>query len=150
MPSFRQFRIRHGCHALDYGGGTLRALVPDAPERKEHISEIKADPKARRMHDVIARLEPHRDSDPAVAACIDHCTNNRDRMGYDECVRRGIQIGPVVVESLGRQPVGKRPEQPGSHWSKAGANRLLAIKSCLRNNRWADFLDWRVNLPLAA
>ena len=102
------------------------------------------------MHDVIARLEPHRDRDPAVAACIDHCTKNRDRMRNEKCIRRDIRIGPGVVGSLGRQPVGKRLKQPGSHWSKVGANRLLAIKSCLHNNRWANFLDWRANLAVAA
>lgn len=137
-------------HALDYAGAALRALVPDSAERKERLSEIKDDLKAGRVHDVIAWLEPHRDSDPAVAACIDYYTKNRDRMRYDECIRRGIQIGSGVVESLGRQLVGKRLKQPGSHWSKAGANRLLAIKSCLHNNRWADFLDWKANLAMAA
>ena len=137
-------------HALDYAGAALRALVPDGTERKRRMGEIKADLKAGRVHDVIAWLEPHRDRDPAVAACIDCYTKNRDRMRYDECIRRGIQIGSGVVESLGRQLVGKRLKQPGSHWSKDGANRLLAIKSCLHNNRWADFLDWKANLAVAA
>lgn len=28
-------------------------------------------------------------------------------------------------------------------WLKAGANPLLAVKSCIENNRWTDFLDRR-------
>ena len=70
-------------------------------------------------------------------------------MLYDECIGRGIQIGSGVVESLRRQLVGKRLKQPASHWSNAGANRLLAIRSCLHNNRWADFLDRKANLAVA-
>lgn len=27
-------------------------------------------------------------------------------------------------------------------WSKAGTKALLAIKICIENNRWPDFLDW--------
>ncbi len=84
-----------------------------------------------------------------MAACIDYFRKNRDRMRYDEYISRGIQAGSGVVESPGRQIVGKRLKQPGSHWTKIGANHLLAIKSCLQNNRWADFLDWKANLAVA-
>ena len=137
-------------HALDHAGATLRAIVPDAAERRRRIKEIKADLKAGRVHEVIAGFEPHRGRDPDVAACIDYYRKNQDRMQYDEYINRGIQIGSGVVESLGRQIVGKRLKQPGSHWTKTGANKLLAIKSCLQNNRWADYLDWKANLTAAA
>ena len=35
-------------------------------------------------------------------------------------------------------------------WSKAGANALLAVKCCIDNNRWIDFLDWRACCAAAA
>ena len=137
-------------HALDCAGAAPPALVPDAAERKRRIGEIRNDLKAGRVRDVIARLEPYRGRDPDVASRIDCYRKNRDRMRYDGYIRRGIQIGSGVVESLGRQIVGKRLKQPGSHWTKTGANRMPAIKSCPRNNRWADFLDWKANLTVAA
>ena len=136
-------------HALDCAGAALRALVPDATERKRRIKEIKAELKAGKVNDVIAGLEPCRGRDPDVAACIDHYRKNQDRMRHDEYIRRGIQVGSGVVESLGRQMVGKRLKQPGSHWTRIGANHLLAIKTCLQNNLWADFLDWKANLAVA-
>ena len=102
------------------------------------------------MHNVIDWLEPLRDGDPAVPTCIDRCGKNQDRMRYDECIRWGIQIGLGVIESLGRQLVGKCLKQPGSHWSKVSAYRLLVIKLCLHNNRRADFLDWKANLTVTA
>ena len=37
-----------------------------------------------------------------------------------------------------------------SHWSKAGANALLAVKRYFKNNRWADFLDSRACSAAAA
>ena len=43
-----------------------------------------------------------------------------------------------------------RFKRAGCHWSKAGANALLAVKCCLENKRWADFLDWRACRAAAA
>ncbi len=137
-------------HALDYAGDALKVLVADQGERKRRIEEIRDELKAGRVHEVIAWLEPFRDRGKDVAACIDYYRNNQDRMQYDQYIRRGMQVGSGVVESLGRQLVGKRLKQPGSHWTKAGANRLMAIKACLHNNRWADYLDWNANRALAA
>ena len=31
-----------------------------------------------------------------------------------------------------------------------GANALLAVKCCFKNNRWSDFLDWRACSAAAA
>ena len=41
-------------------------------------------------------------------------------------------------------------KRPGSHWSVAGANAVLAIRCCLANHRWVDFLDWKANQAAAA
>ena len=71
-------------------------------------------------------------------------------MRHDECIRRGIRIGSGVFERLGQQLVGKRLKRPGSRFSNDGSNRLIAISSCLHNNRWADFPDRKANLAVAA
>ncbi len=102
------------------------------------------------MHEVIAWLEPFRDRGKDVAACIDCYRNNQDRMHEGQYVRRGMQVGSGVVESPGRQLVGKRLEQPGSHRTQAGADHLTAIKACLHENWWADCLDRNANRVLAA
>ena len=38
----------------------------------------------------------------------------------------------------------------GCSWSKSGANALLAIRCCLENMRWPDFLEWRACRAAAA
>ena len=137
-------------HALEYAGAALRALKFTDAECAQCRADIRDLLKDGRVHDVIAWLEPYRAQDQAVATCIDYYKRNQDRMRYDEYIKRGIQIGSGVIESLGRQIVGERLKKAGSHWSKAGANRILAIKSCLYNNRWSDFLKWKRNLAIAA
>ena len=74
----------------------------------------------------------------------------RDRMRYDLCRKLGLSVGSGVVESACKQIGGSRFKQAGCHWSKAGANALLAVKCCLKNNRWSDFLEWRACSAAAA
>ena len=58
------------------------------------------------------------------------------------------QIGGVG--SACKQIGGGRFKGAGPYWSKIGANALLAVKCCFRNNRWPDFLDWRACSAAAA
>ena len=84
----------------------------------------------------------HRRSE-AVATCIRYYEANRDRMRYDLCRTRGLPVGSGIVESACKYIVGNRLKGSGRHWSKAGVNAVLAIRCCLENRRWPDFLDWR-------
>ena len=92
---------------------------------------------------VIAALKPHRDRSKAVATCIRTYEANTDRMRYDLCRKLGLPVGPGFVESACKQIVSSRFKRAGCQWSEAGANTLLAVKCCLKNNRWPDFLEWR-------
>ena len=38
--------------------------------------------------------------------------------------------------------VGNRFNQSGRHWSKAGANAMLAVRCCLEINREPEIIDW--------
>ena len=56
----------------------------------------------------------------------------------------GVSMAVREVEGVAcKQIVGSRFKGAGRRWSKIGANAVLAIKCCFRNNRWPDFLDWR-------
>ena len=129
-------------HALQYADAAVKAATPHESERKDWMKTIKDQLNAGRVDDVIADLEPHRWLE-AVATCIRYYGTNRDRMHYDLYRKRGLPVGSGVVESACKQIVGSRFKGAGRHWSKIGANAVLAIKCCFRNNRWPDFLDWR-------
>ena len=64
-------------------------------------------------------------------------------MRYDLCLTRGLPVRSGIVESACVRIVGNRLEGAGRHWSKAGANALIAIRCCLANMRCSDFLEWR-------
>ena len=129
-------------HALQYADAAVKAVEPGTSKQKDWMKTIKGQPDAGRVDDVIADLEPHRRLE-AVATCIRTYGTNRDRMRYDLYRKRGLPVGAGVVESACKQIVGSRFKGAGRRWSKIGANAVLAIKCCFRNNRWPDFLDWR-------
>ena len=136
-------------HALGCADAAVKAAAPDERERKDWKKTIKDQPDAGRVDDVIADLEPYRRLE-AVAACIRTYETNKDRMSYDLRRERGLLFGVGGVESVFKQIVGSRFKGAGRRWSKAGANAVLAIKCCFRNNRWPDFLDWRACSAAAA
>ena len=107
-------------------------------------------PDGGQVAQVIAIPEPHRRRSEAVAACIRTYEANADRMQCDLYRMRGLPVGSGVVESACKQIVGNRFKKAGCHWSKAGANALLAIRCCLENMRWPDFLEWKACRAAAA
>ena len=137
-------------HALEYASDAVQAAAPDEGERKAWMDWIRKQLDAGRVDLAVAALKPYRDRFEAAAVCIRYYEANRDRMRYDLYRKRALPVGSGIVESTCKYIVGNRFKQSGCNWSKAGANGLLAIKCCLENMRWLDFLDWRACRAAAA
>ena len=56
---------------------------------------------------------------------------------------RGLPVGSGTLESACKHVAGSRFKRAECRWSKAGGNAFLAVKCCLENMRWPDFLDSR-------
>ena len=137
-------------HALTCASAAVQHLTADKGEQKRWMDWIKAQLIAGRVAEVIAALKLYSDRSEAIAACIRYYEANADRMRYDLCRELGLPVGSGVVESACKQIVGSRFKRAGCHWTKAGANALLAVKCCFKNNRWPDFLEWRACSAAAA
>ena len=79
------------------------------------METIKDQLNARQIDDVIADLMPYRWFE-AFATCIRYCETNKDLMRCDLCRKRRLLIGSGVVESAGKQIVGRRFKRAGCHW----------------------------------
>ena len=127
----------------------MQALAPDKGGRGGLDERIRQQLNDGQVACVIDGLKPHRDQDKAIAACIGYFEANRTG-----CLRPlpGARLAGRIRrrESACKQIVGSRFKRSVCRWSKAGANALLAAECCLENNRWADFLDWRVCRAAAA
>ena len=137
-------------HALEKAADAVQDLTADEGERTACLDWIRERLNAGQVAQVIAALEPHRHRSEAVAAFIRYCETNADRMRCDLYRARGLPVGSGVVESACKHIVGNRFKKAGCRWSKAGANALLAVRCCLENMRWPDFLEWRICRAAAA
>ena len=125
-------------------------MMPGESKRKDRSKTIKDQPGAGRAYDVIAGLKPDRRRAEAVATCIRYYEANNDRMRCDICRKRGLPVGSGVAERACKRIVGSGFKGAQCHWSKAGADALLAANCCFKNNRCADFLDSRACSAAAA
>ena len=75
-------------------------------------------------------------------------TNNRTRIDYKRYLKEGLMIGSGVVESSNRRVVTQRLKQAGMHWSKLGAEGVMALRAVYlsSSNRWSNF--WQARGPI--
>lgn len=137
-------------HLSEYLSDALKAILPDEAERRRRFETDKARLKDNQALAVIADLRPHAGRHGDVAKCVRYMEANVSRMRYGTYLERGMHIGSGVVESACRSLVCMRLKRPGNHWSVAGANAILSLKTCVENNRWADFLHWNASQPKTA
>lgn len=77
-----------------------------------------------------------------------YLTNNKSRIDYQSYLKAGLMIGSGVVESSNRRVVTQRLKQAGMHWSKTGAEGVMALRAAYlsNSNRWSSFWHQRTIL----
>lgn len=64
---------------------------------------------------------------------------NRGRMRYDEYLAAGYPIASGVIEGACRHLVKDRMERAGMHWTPAGAQAMLDVRSVQIDGDWAKY-----------
>ena len=84
----------------------------------------------------------------AVTDLERYLTNNQTRIDYKRYLKEGLMIGSGVVESSNRRVVTQRLKQAGMHWSKLGAEGVMALRAVYlsSSNRWSNF--WQARGPI--
>ena len=77
----------------------------------------------------------------AITSLERYLTNNQSRIDYQRYLSSGLMIGSGVVESSNRRVVTQRLKQAGMHWSKAGAEGVMALRAVYLSSsqRWSNF-----------
>jgi hypothetical protein len=70
--------------------------------------------------------------------------DNSHRMRYDTYLARGYPIASGVIEGACRHYVKDRMERAGMHWTKAGAQAMLDVRSEFLNGDWEAFQRFRI------
>jgi hypothetical protein len=71
-------------------------------------------------------------------------TKNAARMRYAEYLAKGYPIASGVVEGACRHYVKDRMERAGMHWTMAGAQAMLDVRSEYLNGDWDGFHRYRM------
>lgn len=69
---------------------------------------------------------------------------NRERMHYDVYLAKGYPIASGVIEGACRHFVKDRMERAGMHWTPAGAQSMLDVRSVYVNGDWESYQAFRI------
>ncbi|HJT79424.1 MAG TPA: ISKra4 family transposase [Gemmataceae bacterium] len=80
----------------------------------------------------------------ALAQVCAYLEANRERMRYDEYLAKGYPIASGVIEGACRHLVKDRMERAGMHWTVAGAQAMLDVRSTYVNGDWEAYQEYRI------
>jgi hypothetical protein len=127
-------------------GAKSTAVLPFVRSRVTQILEGKA----ATVIGAIRRLAKQRRCSAASRRALGriggYLHKHRGRMRYDEYLRQGYPIASGVIEGACRHLIKDRMERAGMHWTLAGAQAMLDLRSVWIGGQWEAFqqqrLDW--------
>jgi hypothetical protein len=84
-----------------------------------------------------------------IASVCGYLETNLNRMRYDEYLREGYPIASGAVEGACRHLVKDRMERAGMHWTIAGAQAMLDVRSIHVSDLWNEYQEHRVERETA-
>jgi len=85
----------------------------------------------------------------ALSVVCGYLEANLSRMRYDEYLQAGYPIASGVVEGACRHLIKDRMERAGMHWTMAGAQAMLDVRSIHVSGLWDEYQDYRVAREIA-
>ena len=133
-------------HLSEYVWSVAKAGYPSKEEAQQNwVKEQQKLLKQSQWQQVIINSHQFRskrkDLSQAITDLERYLSNNRTRIDYKRYLKEGLMIGSGVVESSNRRVVTQRLKQAGMHWSKSGAEGVMALLAVYLSdsNRWLNF-----------
>ena len=128
-------------HAAEYLGSFARACFDSPEQSAEWLAQQKARLLAGGFDRVVSAITQQAcNAVPAVAEeatrVLGYFRTHRDRMRYDEYIKRGLIIGSGAIESAHRTLVQARMKLSGQRWTNDGAADMLNLRVASLSNRW--------------
>lgn len=137
-------------HLSEYVWAVAKAAYPkqeqqqkDWVKTQQQLLKISQWKTVIQNSQILKRKKP--DLIKAITDLERYLTNNQSRIDYQSYLRAGLMIGSGVVESSNRRIVTQRLKQAGMHWSKLGAEGVMALRAAYLSNstRWSSFWSER-------
>ncbi len=137
-------------HLSEYVWKVAQAVFPHLEEvQKEWVFQQQVLLKQSQWEKVITNCHKFSSQRKNVKEAIEnlerYLKNNSTRIDYKSYLEQGLMIGSGVVESSNRRVVTQRLKQAGMHWSKAGAEGIMALRATYlsSSNRWSNFWQYQ-------
>jgi hypothetical protein len=125
-------------------GEKSKEVVPFVRERLTQVLEGKVLTALRSMRRVAQKRGLSGVKKKALGKICSYLYKNRQRMRYDEYLRAGYPIASGVIEGACRHLIKDRLERAGMHWTLAGAQALLDLRSVWIGGYWQEFQQDRI------
>jgi len=125
-------------------GDKGKEVVPCVRERVTQVLEGKVEAVIRGLRRLAAVRGLKGAKKKALARACGYLRKNRQRMRYDEYLRAGYPIASGVIAGACRQLIKERMERAGMHWTVAGAQAMLDLRSVWIAGQWEAFRKYRI------
>ena len=133
-------------HLSEYVWAVAKAAYPNQEvTQKDWVSSQQNLLKQSQWQNVIENCHQLKGKKQEIKEAINNLErylyNNQTRIDYQTYRRAGLMIGSGVVESSNRRVVTQRLKQAGMHWSKKGAEGVMALRALYLSSahRWLNF-----------
>jgi len=113
---------------------------------KDRCIELLRCGKVQEMLDLIETMPCNKGNEKKLEGAIGYFRTNKGRMDYGAFTACGIFVGSGVIEAGCKVIVGNRMKNAGMHWSKDGAEKMIAIRCAIRNGEFfSSYLNNRMS-----
>jgi len=136
-------------HAMEHAALVLAALIgkqhPDYKKRLRRWAKRMLKDKVQNLIEEVLLESVGLAHSATVEQELGYFIRNVERMQYGTFRAKGYFIGSGVVEAGCKAVIGARCKQSGMHWSKPGAQNILALRCIHQSHRLEEFWKYRLN-----
>jgi FtsZ-binding cell division protein ZapB len=121
-------------------------VLPFVRQRVLQVLEGKVETVVRTLRRLAVERELSGAKKKAMSRLCSYLHKNRQRMRYDHYLREGYPIASGIIEGACRHLIKDRMERAGMHWTLAGAQAMLDLRSVWIGNQWEAFQKQRIKV----
>jgi hypothetical protein len=125
-------------------GQKSKQVLPYVRQRVTQVLEGKVDTVLRTLRRHAQERGLAGAKKKALQRICSYLHKNRQRMRYDDYLRQGYPIASGVIEGACRHLIKDRMERAGMHWTLAGAQAMLDLRSVWIGGQWDAFQQQRI------
>jgi hypothetical protein len=115
-------------------------------QRVLRVLQGKAEGVIRGLREMATKRELIGSKKKTLREVCGYLEKNLERMRYAEYLAAGYPIASGVIEGACRHLVKDRMERAGMHWTAAGAQAMLDLRSVFVSGQWEEYQSYRIEL----